>query len=361
MKTKPTSVVVAMSGGLDSSMAAALLKSAGWEVQGLHFLLPAPASITDARIEEAERIALHLEISLQIIDLRNDFERLIIEPFVGAYFQGITPNPCVSCNALIKFETLLRYAKENGISFIATGHYARLETGDQGRDVKLLRGRDGRKDQSYFLHRLAQVCLLRSVFPLGEMSKEEAKEQALEMGLPVQSIPESQEICFIPGNDYRQFVETRMAPGVNKRGNIISSDGQKLGEHKGVYRYTIGQRQGLGIASSRPYYVKEIRPEANEVVVARKEALFSKRVEAAIFHWIGKMPPERVIEAQAQIRYRHRAAPGSLEVISPDEVRFIFAEPQWAITPGQALVCYDGERVLGGGWIKRNAEGAIKA
>jgi len=140
---------------------------------------------------------------------------------------------------------------------------------------------------------------------------------------------------------------------VNKSGNIISADGEKLGGHAGAYRYTIGQRQGLGIASSLPYYVKEIRPGANEVVVARKEALFSRRVEAAIFHWIGKMPPERVVEAQAQIRYRHGAAPGSLEVISPDEVRFTFDEPQWAVTPGQALVCYDGERVLGGGWIRR--------
>jgi tRNA-uridine 2-sulfurtransferase len=361
MQAKPTSVVVAMSGGLDSSMAAALLKSAGWQVHGLHFLLPAPALITDARIKEAEKIARHLEISLRIIDLRNDFERLIIEPFVGAYFQGITPNPCVSCNALIKFAKLLRYAKENGIHFIATGHYCRLETGDEGREVKLLRGRDNRKDQSYFLHRLEQVCLLRSVFPLGDMSKEEAKEQANKMGLPVPSIPESQEICFIPENDYRLFVETRMGPGVNKRGDIISTEGQKLGEHDGAYRYTIGQRQGLGIASSRPYYVKEIRPEANEVVVARKDALFSRRVEAAIFHWIGKMPSEKVIEVQAQIRYRHRAAPGSMEVISPDEVRFTFDEPQWAVTPGQALVCYDGLRVLGGGWIKRNAECAIKA
>jgi tRNA-specific 2-thiouridylase len=361
MKAKSTSVVVAMSGGLDSSMAAALLKSAGWEVHGLHFLLPAPALITDARIKEAERIARHLEISLQIIDLREDFEQRIIDPFVYAYVQGITPNPCVRCNALVKFENLLRYAKENGIHFIATGHYARLETGDEKRGVQLLRGRDVRKDQSYFLHRLAQACLLRSVFPLGEMSKEEVKEQAREMELPAHSIPESQEICFIPGNDYRLFVETRMGPGVSKRGNIISTDGQKLGEHEGAYRYTIGQRQGLGIASSRPYYVKEIRPEANEVVVARKEALFSRRVEAAIFHWIGKMSPGRVIEAQAQIRYRHRAAPGSLEVISPDEVRFTFDEPQWAITPGQSLVCYDGERVLGGGWIKRNAKLRRKA
>ena len=356
MKAKPTSVVVAMSGGLDSSMAAALLKSAGWQVHGLHFLLPAPALITDARIKEAKRIARYLEISLRIIDLRKDFERLIIDPFVDAYLQAMTPNPCVRCNALVKFEYLLRYAEKNGIRFIATGHYARVGTGEEGAGVHLLRGRDGRKEQSYFLHRLEQVCLLRSVFPLGEMSKEEAKEQARKMGLPVHFSPESQEICFIPENDYRLFVETRMGSGVNRRGNIVSTDGQKLGEHEGAYRYTIGQRQGLGIASSRPYYVKEIRPEANEVVIARREALFSRRVEANRFHWIGEMPPENVMEAQAQIRYRHRAALGRLEVISPDEVRFTFDEPQWAVTPGQALVCYEGERVLGGGWIKNNAQ-----
>jgi len=338
MKAKPTSVVVAMSGGLDSSMAAVLLKTKGWEVHGLHFVLPAPALITDARIKEAKRIALHLEISLQIVDLREDFERLIIDPFVDAYLQAMTPNPCVMCNASVKFESLLRYAEQNGIHIIATGHYARLGAGDEGSGVELLRGRDGRKDQSYFLHRIGQACLSMAVFPLGGMSKDEARHQAREMGLPVNSIPESQEICFIPENDYRLFIETRMGPGVNKRGDIISVDGRKLGEHAGAYRYTIGQRQGLGIASSRPYYVKEIRPEANEVVVARKEALFSRQVEAASFHWIGKMPAERVIEAQAQIRYRHRAASGNLEVISHDEVRFTFDEPQWAIAPGQALV-----------------------
>ena len=356
MKAKPTSVVVAMSGGLDSSMAAALLKTTGWEVLGLHFLLPAPALITDARIKEAKRIARYLEVSLRIIDLRKDFERLIIEPFMDAYLQAMTPNPCVRCNALVKFECLLRYAKENGIHFIATGHYARLETGDKRRGVQLLRGGDGRKEQSYFLHRIGQAYLSRTVFPLGEITKDEARHQAREMGLPVHYIPESQEICFIPGNDYRFFVETRRGPGVNKNGNIIGVDGQKLGEHEGAYRYTIGQRQGLGIASSRPYYVKEIRPEANEVVIARREALFSRRVEANRFHWIGEMPPGNVMEVQAQIRYRHRAAPGSLEVISHDEVRFTFDEPQWAITPGQALVCYEGERVLGGGWIKNNAQ-----
>jgi len=361
MKAKPTSVVVAMSGGLDSSMGAALLKTAGWEVHGLHFLLPAPALITDARIKAVQRVAEHLQIPFEMIDIREDFERLIIEPFVDAYVQGITPNPCVRCNALVKFECLLRYAKENGIHFIATGHYARLGTGDEDSGVELLRGSDGHKDQSYFLHRLRQAHLSRAVFPLGEITKDEAKYQAREMGLPVHSIPESQEICFIRENDYRLFVETRRGPGVNKIGNIISVDGAKLGEHSGAFRYTIGQRHGLGIASSRPYYVIEVRPETKEVVVARKEALFSRRVEADRFHWIGKMPPERVIEAQAQIRYRHRAAPGSLEVISPDEVRFTFDGLQWAVTPGQALVCYDGDRVIGGGWIKRNTETAIKA
>ncbi|MBW1798127.1 MAG: tRNA 2-thiouridine(34) synthase MnmA, partial [Deltaproteobacteria bacterium] len=352
MKAKPTSVVVAMSGGLDSSMAAALLKTTGWEVHGLHFLLPAPALITDARIKAVQMVAEHLQIPFEMIDIREDFERLIIDPFVDAYLQAMTPNPCVRCNALIKFEYLLRYAEENGIHIIATGHYARLGSGDEGSGVELLRGRDGRKDQSYFLHRLNQAHLSRAVFPLGEITKDEAKHQAREMGLPVHSVPESQEICFIPENEYRLFVETRRGPGVNKSGNIISADGEKLGEHAGAFRYTVGQRQGLGIASSRPYYVKEIRPEAREVVVARKEALFSTRVEAVRFHWIGEVPLERPIKAQAQIRYRHRAAPGSLEVISPDEVKFIFDEPQWAVTPGQALVCYCGERVLGGGWIR---------
>ena len=349
----PSSIAVALSGGVDSAMAAALLKAAGWEVYGLHFLLPAADVVTEERVDRVRMIVKHLGIPLEIIDLREMFERLVVEPFVDDYQQGLTPNPCVSCNPLIKFARLHRYILEKKIPYLATGHYVRLgKEKDEGR-VGLLRGRDLEKDQSYFLHRLGRAVLSRTVFPLGEMTKEEARLGARDMGLPCHSNPESQEICFITGMDYRRFIENRMGFRVEERGAIINEDGEILGEHQGVYRYTIGQRHGLGIASSRPYYVKELRPDVNQVVVARREALFTKIVNARDFNWIQGSPPESAVKMEAQVRYRHKAASGRLEILSENEVRFIFDTPQWAVTPGQALACYAGERLIGGGWIRR--------
>ena len=353
MRKKPASVVVALSGGVDSAVAAASLRIAGWEVYGLHFLLSDSLSRTDARTAAVKQVGEHLEIPLEVLDLRKTFHRCVIDPFVDTYLKGLTPNPCVVCNQKIKFKYLIDYAKQNEIDYIATGHYVRVRKKDENQYFELLRGKDRRKDQSYFLHRLNQSFLSQAVFPLGETTKVEVRRQALEMGLPVHSVPESQEICFIPENDYRSFVERKRDLGVNKPGKIINDHGEILGQHGGTFRYTIGQRQGLGIASTRPYYVKEIRPQTNEVVVGRKEALYSGRVEAEGFNWIGEVPLQKVVESQAQIRYRHRPAPGHLEVISSDKVRFIFDEPQWAVTPGQALVFYEGERVLGGGWIRK--------
>ena len=345
--------MVALSGGVDSAVAAASLKLAGWEVYGLHFMLPASLKRTKPRMNRSERLANHLEIPLHVLDLREIFNREVIDPFVHNYLNGLTPNPCVLCNQLIKFKFLFDYAKQQKIDFIATGHYAKVSKGFKNPYFDLCRGTDRVKEQSYFLHRLNQSYLSRAIFPLGERTKDDVRKQALEMGLPVNKIAESQEICFIPENDYRSFVENKKGRGVNKPGNITDNDGQILGEHAGFFRYTIGQRQGLGIASSRPWYVKEIRPQTNEVVVARKDALYSTRVEADEFKWIGEMPPTKVMKTKAQIRYRHRPALGQLEVVSSDKVKFIFDEPQWAVTPGQALVCYEGERVLGGGWIRK--------
>jgi tRNA-specific 2-thiouridylase len=350
-RKKPASVVVALSGGVDSAVAAASLRMAGWEVYGLHFLLSDSFSKRDARTAIVKQVVEQLNIPLMTLDLRETFHQRVIAPFIDAYLKGLTPNPCVVCNQVIKFEFLFDYAKQHEIDYIATGHYVRTGIKDKNGYFELLRGKDRHKDQSYFLHRLNPSFLSKTVFPLGDRTKDDVRKQALEMRLPVQSVPESQEICFISDNDYRLFIEKQRGLGVNAPGNIINDRGEVLGQHMGAFRYTIGQRQGLGIASSRPYYVKEIRPVTNEVVVGRKETLYLTRLEAHGFSWMGEVTARRGIEAQAQIRYRHRPAPGRLQVMSSDKVAFFFDEPQWAVTPGQALVCYEGERVLGGGWI----------
>jgi len=342
---------------VDSSVAAMLLKNAGWDVYGLHFVMTPYAPGDKSRIDTCERIAEFLHITLNIIDLTEVFGRKIIGPFVDAYLKGLTPNPCITCNEVIKFEVLLRYAKEKGFQYIATGHYVRVKTCDGGISPELWRGKDRGKDQSYFLHRLSRECLSSALFPLGDMTKREVQEMASRTDLPLQWRPESQEICFVPENDYRLFVEKYAGIVTNKKGNIVNVEGEVLGEHAGVYRYTIGQRHGLGIASSRPYYVMEIRPETNEVIVGRKEDLYSRTVDAEGFNWIDKELPQKKAHTHAQIRYRQNAAPGRLEVVSTDRVKFAFDEPQWAVTPGQALVCYKGERVIGGGWITKGSDG----
>jgi len=343
-------VAVALSGGVDSAMAAVLLRTAGWQVHGLYLVLCDVGSEREGRVRElADRIAIPLEVK----DLRRHFETRVIMPFCDAYLKGLTPSPCVVCNREIKFEALYRYCIENGIDWMATGHYVRLEA-EKGR-VRLLRGMDIQKDQSYFLQRVSPEHLARSLFPLGKMTKEEIRHRARDLDLPCHGRPESQEICFMSGADYRGFIEQRRGPGISSEGEIVTEEGGLLGTHRGAYRYTIGQRHGLGIASSEPYYVKEIRPELSRVVVARREALFSGTVDAIDVHWVGGSPPEDGVHILAQIRYRHRAAPGRLMLSAENEVRFLFDTPQWAVTPGQALALYVGERLIGGGWITRSA------
>jgi tRNA-specific 2-thiouridylase len=352
----PSRVAVALSGGGDSALAAALLKDQGWEVTGLHFVLPAFPAKREARALSVRRVAERLGIDVSFLDLTEAFTRDVVEPFLEAYLTGLTPNPCVVCNEVVKFEHLLRYGEEQDIPWVSTGHYARVRR-RSGPVAELWRGSDREKEQSYFLHRLTQRHLSRTLLPLGQMTKKEAKQLALRLDLPTSSEPESQELCFLPENDYRLFLETERGKSLSRSGPIVDGQGRRVGEHHGTYGYTIGQRHGLGIASSRPYYVKEIIPERNEVIVGRKEDLLSTKVEAGGFNWVEGMPRGKKIRLLAQIRYRHHAGPGWLEVLSDRAVRFDFDEPQWAITPGQAVVCYEGERVVGGGWITKEGPG----
>jgi len=353
-----SSAAVALSGGVDSAVAAALLKAAGWEVYGVHFLLSANSPRREARIRH---IARKIGIPLEIVDLRERFGEEVVRPFCDGYLRGETPNPCVRCNQRIKFKGLYRYIKERNIAYLATGHYVRLDRDVRSEGTGLLRGLDSGKDQSYFLQRLDRDSLAGAVFPLGQLTKEAVRQMAVKEGLPYHSRPESQEICFVSGMDYRDFVEENRGRAIRSKGDIVNADGMVLGEHEGVYRYTIGQRHGLGIASARPYYVKELRPDTNQVVVGRREALFSRMVCASDFSWIQGAPSETPTRMVAQVRYRHRPAPGVLEIRSSDRVRFIFDTPQWAVTPGQALACYDGERLVGGGWITEAGSSTLKA
>ncbi|SPD74086.1 tRNA-specific 2-thiouridylase MnmA [uncultured Desulfobacterium sp.] len=356
---QPSSVVIALSGGVDSSFSAFLLKSTGWQVYGLHFVLPAPEEIIYARKGAVKKFSAHLNIPLEFVDLLEAFNTQIIEPFCMSYVQGLTPNPCVICNPTIKFERLLWFAKEHGIHYLATGHYARLIRRQASGVTGLYRGKDITKDQSYFLHRLNQTYLSRAVFPLADMNKAEVSIRARDIGLPVEAIPESQDICFLPTGNYRTLVEEKLGPDIKRPGDIINAMGKVLGRHTGIYGYTIGQRHGLNISSTRPYYVKELRRETNQVVVGRKEDISSKVVFAHNFNWVEGMPAQREFPVQAQVRYRHRAAPGVLTVLSPDRVMVTFDTPQLAVTAGQSLCCYDGERVIGGGIIEREVNNSF--
>jgi tRNA-uridine 2-sulfurtransferase len=339
-------IAIAMSGGVDSSVAAALLKEAGHEVTGVTMRIT-----DDSRAgTDAADIAGRLGIPHRVIDLRDIFAEKIIDYFCGEYGMGRTPNPCILCNRYIKFGALWEEAEKLGAELLATGHYARTEKDDSGRYHLLKKGRDANKDQSYFLCQLTQEQLGRTMFPVGNLTKGEVRKIAAELGLPANSRPESQEICFIPDNDQAGFLESHV-PKHARSGPILDEAGRTLGRHRGIASYTIGQRRGLGIAAAAPLYVTAIEADRNAIIVGTKEQTYGSELIAGGLNWIAINAPEHPIQVKAKIRYRHAEAEATVMPQDDDTVSVKFVEPQAAITPGQAVVFYDGDKVAGGGTI----------
>jgi len=356
-------VAVAMSGGIDSSVAAALLKAEGYDVIGITMQVQplldrqgettasGDSSVSDT-IYRAREVADFLGIPHHIVDLRPVFTEKVVSDFCNQYGTGKTPNPCVRCNRYIKFGVLREKAKELGADLFATGHYARIEMHEDSGRYLLKKGIDTGKDQSYFLYALTQEQLSNILFPLGNLTKAETRRVAEDKGLPVTDRNESQEICFIPGNDYHAFLQD-YSGHIDKPGAIQTIGGEVIGEHSGISRYTIGQRKGLGIANDEPLYVIDIKPERNIIVVGNKNSVYTSELTAAELNWIAVDNLKQTMRVSARIRYRHREAEAVINPLSDNRVDVRFDTPQMAITPGQAVVFYDDETVIGGGVIER--------
>ena len=354
-------VLVGMSGGVDSAVAAALLVEQGYRVIGATLKIWEGENDPDAAWHErscckvglARFAAEQLRIPYHVFDAREAFEQWVIEDFCHEYAEGKTPNPCVRCNALIKFDHLLRHASDLGADFIATGHYVRIEPEAGGGGFRLKKGLDSGKDQSYFLYRLNQETLGRTLFPLGEMRKERVWEKARALGLPVEELRESQEVCFVNRDGYQEFVAARHPASV-RPGNMVTPEGNPLGTHGGIAFYTVGQRRGLGVSTGERRYVVRLNTERNEVVLGSQEDLLKRELVAADVHWIGEDPFHRnakEVRLSARIRYRSEAADALLSVMGDRSVHVTFQEPQRAVAPGQSVVFYRDDQVLGGGII----------
>ena len=340
-----------MSGGVDSSVAAALLKEQGYEVVGMTIRVkPADGSNDDIRV--AQSVAEKLGIAHHIVDCRELFSQKVVDHFCAEYSRGRTPNPCVRCNEYVKFDALLNKARELGAEFVATGHYARIERlGKSGR-YQLKKGCDSGKDQSYFLYFLKQDVMGHISLPLGEMKKDDVRNIARSLGLASADREESQDMCFVAKGDYRGFVGARM-PQAGEPGPILDRQGNVLGRHRGILSYTVGQRKGMGISDKQPLYVTRIDAERNAIIVGSKADVYGDELIASSLNWIEFDTLEQPIEVKAKIRYRHREGDAVVTPISNSEVNVKFAQPQMAITPGQSVVFYKGSVVVGGGTIEQ--------
>jgi len=351
-------VAVAMSGGVDSSLAAHLLKEEGFEVIGATIRMWKEKDLSSpyggraaSAVEDARHVAQRLGIPFHVFNLEEDFEKEVIQYFCEEYGRGKTPNPCILCNTRIKFKAFLERALDLGADFVATGHYARLQFDGETNRYLLKKGRDRRKDQSYVLFSLTQDQLSHALFPLGNILKEETREKALKLGLGVHDRPESQEICFIHGSTYHSFLQERLKNGIEP-GPFVDQRGNLLGRHRGIPFYTIGQRRGLGVAKGIPLYVTRIDHEKNQITLGEKKEVYADSFIVESVNWIRVPPSAPIFSAQVKIRYNH---PGSEAVLSFQDnatLRVTFKSPQKAIAPGQAAVFYEEDAVIGGGWIK---------
>lgn len=354
-------VIVAMSGGVDSSVAAAILAERGHDVVGIAMRLAsegAPRTGNRAAccsyedFEDARRVAERMGFPFYVIDLREEFAASVIAPFVGEYLDGRTPNPCLLCNRDIKFDRLWQRADALDADYVATGHYARIER-DRSGAFHLLRAADARKDQSYFLFTLSQAQLSRTLFPLGSMTKDEVRARARDLGLVNADKPESQEICFVPNDDYAGFVQERSRSHQIRAGRVVDSAGRQLARHDGIHRFTVGQRRGLGVAAGIPLYVRQISAETGDVTVGRRDELGAEGLRASRVSWVNPQPAGcHYLEVEVKIRYRHPAVPARLKMVGDNRAEVSFAREYPAVTPGQACVFYRGDEVLGGGFIE---------
>lgn len=367
-------IAVAMSGGVDSSAAAALLKEQEHELVGFTMQLwnqrrgisvdengdPLPSrccSLDD--VYDARRVAESLGFPFYVLNLEREFEQSVVEPFVQSYLQGETPIPCVACNSRLKFASLDKMAVSLGCDKVATGHYARVEYDEAAKRYRLFRGKNHWKDQSYFLWELTQDQLSRATFPLGDMLKSEVRDIARDAQLYTAEKAESQEICFVPDGKYSEFIDRYLghegrADELPAAGEIIDTEGRVRGEHSGIHRYTIGQRRGLGISNEKPLYVVQIERAKNQIIVGEAEELELPEFTARGVNWVAFDEPADPVRAEVKVRYRHEPAPATIHSGPGNTARIVFDTPQRAITPGQATIFYRGEEVVGGGWIVRN-------